>query len=405
MKSKFLQMALGIITSIGGFLEVGSIATSAEAGASFKFALVWALLLGTLCLVFLIEMSGRLAAVSKHTIADAVRERFGFNFAIIPRLAELMVNLLVLAAEIGGICIALKLVTGIEVRVWAFPVAIALWFALWVGTLDIIENTTSILGLVTIAFVVAAVKMHPDYSEVLRGFVPSMPRDDPAHYWFTAVSIIGATISPYMFYFYSSGAVEDGWSVKDLGSNRIVAVIGMGFGAFMSVAVLVVSAHVFNPVKISIGRYSQAALVLTPALHKYGLPLFAIALGVCCFGAAVEIALATAYSIAQTLGWTWGEDKSPKESARFSLTYTAFIVAAAAVLMIGIDPLKLTIFAMAMTAVILPLVIMPFIVLLNDEEYVGEHRNGPIGNTVVMATIFLSSIIAIVTIPLEIIGS
>jgi len=405
MKNKFMQMALGIITSIGGFLEVGSIATSAEAGASFRFSLIWSLVLGTICLVFLIEMSGRLAAVSKHTIADAVRERFGLNFAVVPRFAELIVNLLVLAAEIGGICIALKLLTGIDVKVWAFPVAIVLWFAIWVGTLDILENATSLLGLVTIAFVVAAVKMHPDYGAMLRGFAPSLPRQDPAHYWFTAVSIVGATISPYMFYFYSSGAVEDGWDTKDLSSNRLVAVLGMTFGAFMSLAVLVASAQVFHPLQISIGRYAQAALVLTPALAKWGLPLFAVALGVCCFGACIEISLATAYSLAQTLGWTWGEDQRPRERARFSMTYTIFIFASAAVLMIGIDPLKITIFSMALTAVILPLVILPFIVLLNDEEYVGKHRNGPIGNTVVIATIFLSSIIAIVTIPLEILGS
>jgi len=405
VKNKFLQIALGIITSIGGFLEVGSIATSAEAGASFQYALIWSLVLGTVCLVFLIEMSGRLAAVSKHTIADAVRERFGLNFAVVPRGAELIVNLLVLSAEIGGICIALKLLTGIDIKVWAFPVAAALWFTIWVGTLNVLENATSLLGLVTIGFVVAAVKMHPDYGAMLRGFAPSLPHKDTAHYWFTAVSIIGATISPYMFYFYSSGAVEDGWGTKDLPVNRMVAVIGMTFGAFMSVAVLVVSAQVFHPLQISIGKYAQAALVLTPALSKWGLPLFAVSLGVCCFGACVEVSLATSYSIAQTLGWTWGEDQPPRERARFSVTYTAFIFAAAALLMIGIDPLKLTIFAMALTAVILPLVIFPFIVLLNDEEYVGKHRNGPIGNTVVIATIFLSSLIAIVTIPLEILGS
>jgi len=42
--------------------------------------------------------------------------------------------------------------------------------------------------------------------------------------------------------------------------------------------------------------------------------------------------------------------------------------------------------------------------LLNDEDFVGKHRNGPIGNTVVVITIFLASIIALVAIPLEIVG-
>lgn len=406
MKSGLLQIGLGIITSIGGFLEVGSIATSAQAGASFRYGLIWALVLGTICLIFLIEMCGRLSAVSKHTVADAVRERFGFDFAVWPRAAELIVNFLVLGAEIGGVCLGLKVLTGIEARWWAVPVALVLWFALWVGTLDVIENSTSILGLLTIAFLVAALKMHPDWIPLARGSVAPVlpPRMESGNYWFMAVSILGATISPYMFYFYSSGAVEDGWDVKDLPANRVTAIVGMTFGALMSIAVLVASAQVFNPHGIDISRYEQIALVLTPALHKWGLPIFGASLAVCCFGAGVEISLATAYSIAQTFGWNWGEDEKPVDRTRFSLTYTVMIFLSIIPILLGVDPLKQTVFSMALTAVVLPLAILPFLLLLNDEGFVGTHRNGPIGNTVVVFTIFMASIIAIVAIPLEILG-
>jgi len=59
---KMLQITLGIITSVGGFLEIGSVTTAVQAGASFQYQLLWAILLGTICLIFLVEMSGRLAA-------------------------------------------------------------------------------------------------------------------------------------------------------------------------------------------------------------------------------------------------------------------------------------------------------------------------------------------------------
>jgi hypothetical protein len=36
---KLLEIALGIVTSIGGFLDIGAIATALQAGASFKFGL------------------------------------------------------------------------------------------------------------------------------------------------------------------------------------------------------------------------------------------------------------------------------------------------------------------------------------------------------------------------------
>jgi Mn2+/Fe2+ NRAMP family transporter len=402
---KFLQVALGIVTGIGGFLEVGSVATAAEAGASFRFALIWAIALGTICLIFLVEMTGRLAAVSKHAVADAVRERFGFSFVVMPRMAEIIVNVLVIASEIGGVCLALKFVTGIEVRIWAIPVTLLIWLAIWAGTLDFIEDATSILGLVAVAFVIAAVKMHPDYHAILRGFMPSAPRQDIAHYWYIAVGILGATISPYMFHFYGSGAIEDEWGEDSLGANRITAGLGMSFGAVMSVAVLVCAALVLWPRGIEVAHYEQAALILIPALGRWGLPLFAGALGVCCFGAAMEVSLATAYMLAQTLGWNWGENKKPDREARFSMTYTLILLFGGLVLLTGIDPLKLTMFAMAITALILPLVTMPFVILLNDKAYMHKHTNGPIGNTVVILTILLASIVAIVTIPLEIMGA
>jgi Mn2+/Fe2+ NRAMP family transporter len=48
------SLALGIVTSIGGYLDVGTIATSTEAGASFGFRLLWAMLVGAICLIVLL---------------------------------------------------------------------------------------------------------------------------------------------------------------------------------------------------------------------------------------------------------------------------------------------------------------------------------------------------------------
>lgn len=401
---KIMEVALGIVTSIGGFLDVGAIATAAEAGSAFGFQLIWAILLGTICVVFLVEMSGRLAAVSKHTLVDGVRERLGFNFFIILLLAEIAVDFLVLAAEIGGVCIALQLVTGISFQWWAFPVAFALWLLIWKGNFDTIENSVSILGLVTLAFVVATFKLHPALTELGSGLLPALPKQDTAHYLFIAVSILGALISPYLFYFYSSGAVESRWSETDLGINRIVASLGMGFGSIVSLGVLIVAALVLNPKGIQVDRYEQVALILTQPFGYWGFFLFAASLGIACFGAALEVSLDTAYIVAQAFGWTWGESLHPKEAARFSFVYTIFIFPAALLMAIGIDPLQLTLFSLAVTTVILPLVVLPFLILMNDESYVGRYRNGWISNSVVILIIGLTFVLAITAIPLELLG-
>jgi Mn2+/Fe2+ NRAMP family transporter len=70
----------------------------------------------------------------------------------------------------------------------------------------------------------------------------------------------------------------------------------------------------------------------------------------------------------------------------------------------GVDPLQLTVMSMALTAATLPISIAPFLFIMNDPHYVATYRNGWFSNTVVILIIALASILAIVTIPLQIFG-
>jgi Mn2+/Fe2+ NRAMP family transporter len=218
------------------------------------------------------------------------------------------------------------------------------------------------------------------------------------------VSILGALLCPYLFYFYSSGAVEDKWDESYLGVNRAVSGLGMGFGSIVSLGVLIVAAQVLNSRGIQVDSYEQAALMLTQPFGYWGFILFAVSLGVACFGAALQVSLDTAYITAQAFGWNWGENLHPKEAARFSLIYTAFVFSSSLLMAVGIDPLQLTLFSMALTALLIPLAIVPFLVLMNDREYVGDHRNGWSSNTVVIFTVGLGFILALVAIPLVVLG-
>ena len=134
---KMLCITLGIITSVGGFLEIGSVTTAVQGGASFGYQLLWAILLGTICLIFLVEMSGRLSAVSRHTIVEATRERFGFPFFFIMLLGMVLVAFLVLVAELGGIGLSLQILTGIGFPWWAIPVSFIVWFLMWLSLIHI----------------------------------------------------------------------------------------------------------------------------------------------------------------------------------------------------------------------------------------------------------------------------
>ena len=60
----FVDLALGIVSAMGGFVDIGELIFLTQAGSKFSMSLVWVILLGTLGIIVFGEMAGRLAAVS-----------------------------------------------------------------------------------------------------------------------------------------------------------------------------------------------------------------------------------------------------------------------------------------------------------------------------------------------------
>ncbi len=400
---KILHTALGILTSVGGFLEIGSLVTAIQAGAEFGTRLLWVVALGTLAAISLTEMSGRFAAASQRTFGDALRERFGFPVFAAVLLGLGVTSLLVLGAEITGLAVALELASGVAFPLWGLPAGFLVWLILWKGKFGLIEYGVSGLGMVTLAFVVSAIRHHPATGELLGGLVPSGAPSQPARYWFLAVSILGATITPYLFYFYSSGAIEDGWDSRHIATNRLVATVGMGFGGALSAAVLVTAAVVLPGTRVE--QYGQLPLVLSNVFGRTGFWLFVASLWIGCLGATLEITLARAYLMAQGLGWRWGEDLPPRGAARFVLAYSAIVLAGTVFAVAGVDALALTNLAMALASAVLPLALCPLFLLMNDRRFLGEHRNGWLANGAMLVIVVMALVLFVVSIPLAITGS
>ena len=402
--SALVDLLLGVVTSVGGFVEVGSISTSAQAGAEFGFQLLWAIAIAGLMLALLTEMSGRLAVMSKRTVAAAVRERFGMHFQAVPLGAELILDLLLLTAELGGAAIAVKLLTGVGFQWWVLPIALVVWMILWFSRFSIVEYGIGLLGLVTLSFVLAAWRLGPDAGDVGRSFVPSLPSHDRVRYAFLAISIVGATVSPYLLNFYSSGTIEEDVTEDELWTNSVTAYGGNLFGSLVSMGVLVTSAMVIGPLQIKVDSYEQAALMFVPAYGSWSVGLFALSLGIGCIGAALEISLNMGYVLSQVFGWSWSANQPRAGNARFSCAFTLILIVASAIAVLGFDPLRLTMISVALTVVVMPLMVLPFLVLMNDTRFVKNETNAVAGNATLAILTVLGALMAVVVIPLEILG-
>jgi hypothetical protein len=72
---KVVQITLGVLTAIGGFVDMGDLVANAETGARFRMNLAWVVLVGVVGIVVYAEMAGRVAAVSQRPVFELVRER------------------------------------------------------------------------------------------------------------------------------------------------------------------------------------------------------------------------------------------------------------------------------------------------------------------------------------------
>lgn len=400
---KWLSVTLGIVTATGGFLDAGTIATAGEAGAKFGLGLIWAILLATIAVILLVEMVGRFTAVSKKTYADAIRENFGFRFFLLPLTCEIIAESLLLTAELGGVAIALSLLTGISWHI-LFPVGALLVFAMvWRAPFDWIENGPALLGLTTLGFLAGIFALGGPPHDVLPTlWHPQVKPGDSADYLYLCAATFGATISPYMLYFYSSGAREENWSGRSLLLNRVTAFMGMGFGSLGSMALVVLAAIVLQPLNINANTLGEIGLPMAKAFGSLGTTLFAIALFSTCFGAALEVLLGVSYLIAQGFGWEWSENKPPVKAARFNLVIILFLLAAIAMSLFGMDPLQLALLASTVIALELPIALLPFLVLMNDPQYLRDKVNGRLSNIAVICILLIAFVVALISLPLEI---
>jgi Mn2+/Fe2+ NRAMP family transporter len=400
---KIFKIALGILAAIGGFVDIGDLVFNVAAGAIFGYQLLWVVVVGVVGIIVYSEMCGRVAAVSNKAVFDAVRERVGFRAGLVTLVAAQVVNLMTLAAEVGGVAICLRLLSGLPYRWLILAAIVGLGIVVWVVSFEWIERIFGYGGLCLLVFAVAAVKLHPDWGAVAHGYVPHMDTEDTALYLFFAVGLLGAAMTPYEVYFYSSGGVEEGWKPKDLGLNRANAIIGYSLGGFFSFALMIVGGALFLEQGIQPDFLGSIALGAEVPIGEVGLLLALIGILFAVGGASIDTLFAGAYNLAQFFGWEWGRYRHASGAPRFTLTWMVLLGLALAIVMTGVDPVQLTEYAVIFSVVALPLTYLPILLVANDRAYMGKYVNGRVSNVLGVAYLVVILAVSLTAIPLMII--
>src|SRR5207244_2982388 len=105
------------------------------------------------------RVAGLLASVTKRPVVDVVRQRMGFGVGFLTLLASEAINILTVAAEVGGVALGLQLLfADIPFRVLALIAVSIIVVLVWVLPFGGIERVFGYLGLALAVYIVAAIK-------------------------------------------------------------------------------------------------------------------------------------------------------------------------------------------------------------------------------------------------------
>jgi Mn2+/Fe2+ NRAMP family transporter len=402
---KLLGITLGILTAIGGFVDIGDLVANAAVGARFGLKLAWVVPIGVVGIVLYADMCGRVAAVSGRPVFDLVRERLGPKAGLVNLVASFFINLLTLTAELAGVAIAVAMVAGVSYLLLVPVIAFLVWAVIWRMPFERMEELFGLVGLALIVFVVALVHFAPDWGSLLHTAAhPAIPEGETVFtYAYYGIALFGAAMTPYEVFFFSSGGVEEKWSAADLATERANVFVGFPLGGALSLSIMAMAFLVLAPASIGVSTLPQVALPVAVVLGKVGLAIVIVGIFAATFGAALETALSAAYTVAQYLGWQWGKSVPPKEAARFHAVALLSILAGLLFIETGVDPVKVTEYSIVLSAAALPLTYFPILVIANDPDYMGDKVNGGVRNALGTFYLVLLGIVALAAVPLIII--
>jgi len=396
MSNPARSLGPGILVT-AAFIGPGTVTTASIAGASYGFALLWALLFSILATMVLQEMAARLGLVTRQGLAEALRDVFSRSWlgGVATALVVAAIGFGNAAYEAGniiGAALGLESILDWPVGVSSLLVGALAGALLASGTYAAIEKLLIALVLImSLVFLATLVQVGPDLGEMLRGaLLPGLP----AGSMLTVVALVGTTVVPYNLFLHAS-AVQERWPAQ-LETSRMLdaarADIGLsvGLGGLITIAVMSTAAATFFNGDHAFSAASMAQQ-LEPLLGPAARYFFAAGLFAAGLSSAVTAPLAAAYAVCGVLGWS-----TDLKATRFRLTWLLVLLCGSGFAATGTKPLTAILFAQAANGFLLPLCAIFLLLVMNRKDRLGEHVNGVASNVagvvVVVVTLALGGL-------------
>ncbi|WP_418608757.1 Nramp family divalent metal transporter [Pseudoalteromonas sp. US3C1013] len=385
-----MRLGPGLLVT-AAFIGPGTITTASVAGANFGFALIWTLLFSVIATILLQSMAARLGVATGQDLAQALRAHIET-----PLFKSLAIFLVISAIGVGSAAYEAGNLSGasmglieifpqVNAQLWTPLIAFLSAILLYSGKHKVVENALILLViLMSLVFISTLVMAAPSLSDVLAGFIPSMPEGSIT----TVLALVGTTIVPYNLFLHSGvlAARHDSESDKQkvIKETNIDTGVSITLGGVITLAILSTASVAFYGTDAGQISAANMAVQLEPLLGDAAHYFFAIGLFAAGLTSAITAPLAGAYAVCGMLGWS-----NKMDNVRFKSVAIVILLFGAAVASLGLDPVAVIIFAQAANGLLLPIVTTYLVWLVNQKAVMGKYTNSVLVNLLTLPVLVL----------------
>lgn len=364
----------GIITG-GADNDPAGIATYSVVGAQNGFSQNWLLLLSTPLLIVIQQMSARIGNVTKSDFTTAIRTHYGRNIAVSIVVLVVVANVITIGADLLIMAAVAALVTGLKFTYFIVP------FALVMSYVSIFANYKTfsryLLWLVAVfgTYIIAAFLAHPNWGAVLKATViPQIQLN--ATYFLSAVGLLGTTITPYLFFWQSSGELEEQRGIQSISRTDLDISAGMIWSNVTAFFIIVATGSVLFTHHADIKTAADAAKALEPFAGRYAKYLFSTGIIGAGFLAIPVLAASTAYTIGGLFGWRRSLTRHVNNAPQFYIVLGLALLVGVQLAIAGVDPIKALFYSQVLDGFVAPVLVVFLLLLTSSRKVMGEFANG-----------------------------
>jgi NRAMP (natural resistance-associated macrophage protein)-like metal ion transporter len=351
-RSLLQRLGPGLVTGAADD-DPSGIATYSQVGAQFGYALGWTMLFSYPLMSVIQAIAAQIGCVTGYGIAQNLRRHYPPWLLYSVVILLLVANVINLAADLGAMGAALKLLVGGSHHLYTVLFGVACILVQTFVSYARYAATLKWMTLSLFAYVAVVFAVHVPWGSALYGALVPHVTFDAAHAT-AMVAILGTTISPYLFFWQAGQEVEElhrryikplyvvpRAAGPELARIRMDTLVGMGVSNVIALFIIIATATTLNANGVTdIQTSAQAAEALRPIAGPLTFALFAAGIIGTGLLAVPVLAGSAAYAVAEVFRWPQGLDRLLGEAKAFYAVIAVATMAGVGLNFTAIDPVK-----------------------------------------------------------------